>query len=247
VSPTFAAAGFERELQLVLAGPWAGEARLIAARIDDGDPDSWLLEWTAAGGAARAAARYAEAAAYYAAALAFVDASDGSVDARALEERQHDCWMRGAAELGGTRLPAGWLFAAGEDKRPLAVIDHGARPACHALPIGTALAAHGWNWMTNCRRPWEDDAPLPDLDVARVALIELDCRVQADLVEALPAAARSALRAGDRDAFDRELHLAELFAPGTAAGLAWRARWFDRGGEPLYDVYRRLDDALVPA
>jgi hypothetical protein len=150
---------------VLAATPDTGAARATAARIAQGDPDSWLREWTAAGGAAWAAARraptaalYLHAAACYAAALAAIADTDGSVDERTLWERQRDCWDRAVPLLGGTpiRVPyedttlPGYFFAAGDAPAPAVVIDPGGRlPTSHALGRGGAAArAAGLHWMT---------------------------------------------------------------------------------------------------
>jgi hypothetical protein len=143
---------FQRELLIALAAGEADRVRATAARIRDGDPESWLAEWTASGGDAWAAGRYRHAAASYAAALALIDATDGTVDAEALEKR--------------------------------------------------------------CRACADRAAPLADV---------------------LPDGARAALAAADRERFDRELHLAELFAPGTESYLRRAAGEGDRS---LFDVLR---------
>ena len=85
-----------------------GEVLATAARVQDGDPDSWLREWTATGGAAWAAAnrrpsarRYLHAATYYAAPLALIADTDGSVSEAALWRRQRTCWERAVELLGG--------------------------------------------------------------------------------------------------------------------------------------------------
>jgi hypothetical protein len=57
---------------------------------------------------------------------------------------------------------------------------------------------------------------------------------------ALPSAARAALHDDDRAAFDRELHLADLFAPRTSVGLRRAAEGFGPPGLPLYDLFRRM-------
>jgi hypothetical protein len=135
----------------------------IAARLPaDG---VWVQEWTAAGGAARSAARrrdsataYLHAASYYAAALAFIDDGDGLVDEERLWERQRECWDRAAGLLGAERLSIdyertslpGYFFSAGPGPRPLVVIDHGGRVASsRAWGAGGAAAhARGFHWMT---------------------------------------------------------------------------------------------------
>lgn len=87
-----------------------------------------MQEWTAAGGAAWAAANrkesasgYLHAASYYAAGLALIDQSDGLVEEQRLWERQRECWDRAAQLLGGERLSIvyehtslpGYFFSAG--------------------------------------------------------------------------------------------------------------------------------------
>jgi hypothetical protein len=90
--PVFRTPDFERELRAVLLAGDPERALATAARIVDGDPDSWLREWTASGGEARAEASYLHAAACYGAALMLIADTDGSVDERALWERQRECW-----------------------------------------------------------------------------------------------------------------------------------------------------------
>jgi hypothetical protein len=162
----FATESFERELAAALAATSDRDAALAtAARIQDGDADSWLQAWTEHGGASWAAARerptaalYLDAAAAYGAALALIADTDGSVDERALWERQRECWERAVPLLGGapcavpyehTTLP-GFFFPAADEPRPLLVIDHGGRlPTSHALArAGAAARAAGLHWMT---------------------------------------------------------------------------------------------------
>jgi hypothetical protein len=56
----------------------------------------------------------------------------------------------------------------------------------------------------------------------------------------LPAVMRNQLRDGDRTAFDREMHLAELMTPGTAATLAFRGRPFRVAGSSRFDLYQAV-------
>ncbi len=56
----------------------------------------------------------------------------------------------------------------------------------------------------------------------------------------LPAVMRDQLRDGDRTAFDREMHLAELMTPGTAAALTFRGRPFGVAGTSRFDLYRAV-------
>jgi hypothetical protein len=59
-------------------------------------------------------------------------------------------------------------------------------------------------------------------------------------LDALPAPARDALRDGDRGAFERELHLADLFVPHTSARLRRAAERFGPPGTALYDLYQSM-------
>ena len=137
----------EHELRaLVAAARWGAAdpdvVEAIAARLPGGDGGAWVQEWTAAGGAAWAAAKreesacaYLHAASYYAAALALIDESDGLVEEERLWERQRECWDRAVGLLGGERLSIayehttlpGYFFSGGPGARPLVVIDHGGR------------------------------------------------------------------------------------------------------------------------
>jgi hypothetical protein len=59
-------------------------------------------------------------------------------------------------------------------------------------------------------------------------------------LEALPAPARMAVLDGDREWFDRELHLATLFAPEVPDRLRRLGRGYDLSGLPLYELARRI-------
>jgi hypothetical protein len=59
-------------------------------------------------------------------------------------------------------------------------------------------------------------------------------------LEALPAPARTAVFDGDRQWFDRELHLATLFAPEIPDRLRRLGRGYDLSGLPLYELARRI-------
>ena len=132
---------FRSGLETVLGAAYRGAADLgevlaTAARIADGDADSWLREWTATGGAAWSAAHAAEAAgrrvsahahfrraaSYYAAALAAVARSSEPDRQLDLWRRQRACWDRVvdllpvpgerlALPYEGTTLP-GYFFRA---------------------------------------------------------------------------------------------------------------------------------------
>ncbi len=64
-------------------------------------------------------------------------------------------------------------------------------------------------------------------------------------VAALPAPARAALLDEDREWFDRELHLATLFAPEMAGCLRRLARDYDLSGLPLYDLAQRISEFVL--
>jgi hypothetical protein len=64
--------------------------------------------------------------------------------------------------------------------------------------------------------------------------------VSAPWTDALPALAREALVAGDRHAFDRELHLAGLFEPQHNALLRRRGRAYGLDGSSPFDLYARV-------
>ncbi len=134
-------------------------------RLLPADPDSWLIEWTAAGGALWAApdpydlaGSHLAAASYYAAAIAHIGQTDGTVNERILWQRQRDCWDAAVDALGAQRLtiqfaqtglPA-YFFSGGPGRRPLIVIDHGGRVATsHAwIQGGAAAHARGYHWLT---------------------------------------------------------------------------------------------------
>ena len=105
----------------------------------------------------------------------------------------------------------------------------------------------------------------PDVDRNRVAVIGLDHagygvpralaferRLTAAVVapgivdasspwfDALPAPVRTAAEDEDRDAFDRELHLAGLFDPKIRDRLRRLGRDYDRSGLRLYDLSQRI-------
>jgi len=61
-------------------------------------------------------------------------------------------------------------------------------------------------------------------------------------LDALPAPARAALVAEDREWFDRELHLATLFAPVTPERLRRLGREYDLSALPLYALAQRIGE-----
>jgi hypothetical protein len=64
--------------------------------------------------------------------------------------------------------------------------------------------------------------------------------VSASWTRHLPAVMRDQLRDGDRTAFDREMHLAELMTPHTAATLAFRGRPYGVAGTSRFDLYKAV-------
>jgi hypothetical protein len=302
----------EHELRaLVAAARWGAVdpdvVQAIAARLPGGDGGAWVQEWTAAGGAAWAAAKdresgcaYLHAASYYAAALVLIDESDGLVEEEQLWERQRECWARAVGLLGGERLSIayehttlpGYFFSGGPGARPLVVVDHGGRVATSVAWAagGAAAAARGYHWMTFdgpgrqaalrrqrlvLRPDWEavlgpvadEMAARADVDASRMAVVGIDhagygvARALAfeerfaaavlapGIVDAsrpwlheLPLPARAALLDEDREWFDRELHLATLFAPDIPGRLRRLGREYDLSGFPLYDLARRIGE-----
>jgi hypothetical protein len=156
----------------------AGEVLATAARIKDGDADSWLREWTATAGEAWAAAgaaasrgrrvsalsHYQRAASYYATALYLVVHSSEAARQLDLWRRQRECWDR-AVELfpvpgerlripyEDTTLP-GYFFRAPDsepgERRPLIVMNNGSDGATSQMWVqgGAAASERGYHWMT---------------------------------------------------------------------------------------------------
>jgi hypothetical protein len=56
----------------------------------------------------------------------------------------------------------------------------------------------------------------------------------------LPAVMRSQLKHGEHTAFDREMHLAELFSPATAATLRFRGRPYGVAGDSRFELYENV-------
>jgi hypothetical protein len=212
---------------LMAAAAWgaadAGDVRATAARIRDGDPDSWLLEWTALAGAEWAAGCFLRAASYYAAALALIADTDGSVSEPALWMRQRDCWDRAVAELGGERIEIpyahtalpGYFFKAADEPRPLVIIDHGGRHSTsHALALGgAAAAARGFHWMTF-------DGPGRQAALLRHGLI-----LRPDWEAVLTPVADAMTARPDVDAERMAIIGVEHAAYGAARGLAFEHRF----------------------
>jgi len=64
--------------------------------------------------------------------------------------------------------------------------------------------------------------------------------VSASWTRPLPQLMRNQLAEGKRTAFDREMHLAELLSPGTAATVAFRGRPFGIEGTSRFDLYQAV-------
>jgi len=154
-----------------------GEVLATAARITDGDADSWLGEWTATAGAAWASAvrarqsghrvsalaHFRRAATYYATALFLISHSSEPDRRLDIWRRQRTCWEQ-VIELSpvpgehlsiayeGRTLP-GFLFpaptAAGE-VRPLVVVNNGSYQATSEMwaQAGAAATERGYHWLT---------------------------------------------------------------------------------------------------
>jgi hypothetical protein len=64
--------------------------------------------------------------------------------------------------------------------------------------------------------------------------------ISASWTRPLPQVMRSQLQEGKQAAFDREMHLAELLSPGTAATLAFRGQPFGVAGSSRYELYQAV-------
>jgi Prolyl oligopeptidase family len=154
----------------------AGEVLVTAARIKDGDADSWVRAWTETGDAVEAAGREAaaagrrvsalahlrRAATYLATALDQIDASHEHEGKLALWRRQRALWEqivdlaggeRVAIPYEGTTMP-GFFFRAADaapgDPRPLVVLNNGSDGATSQMWAqgGAAASERGYHWMT---------------------------------------------------------------------------------------------------
>lgn len=158
-------------------GADVGEVLATAARITDGDADSWLYEWTATAGAVWAAAvrarrhghrvsalaHFRRAATYYATALYLISHSSEPDRRLPIWRRQRACWEqivdlspvpghRVAVAYEDTALPA-FFFPAGaaaEGLRPLVVVNNGSYQATSEAWArgGAAAAERGYHWLT---------------------------------------------------------------------------------------------------
>ena len=169
--------GLERLLEAARHGAAdVEEVWATCARIDDGDADSWLAQWTAAAGAAWAAAvieredragaleHYQRAASYYAAALQLIAYGSEPEHELDLWRRQRECWDRAVELLPAageriaipyedTSLP-GYFFRAPDaqpgERRALLVVNNGSdRPTSQMWAYaGAGAGRRGYHWMT---------------------------------------------------------------------------------------------------
>jgi hypothetical protein len=174
---------FQFDFECVLGAAYhgaanAGEVLATCARIEDGDADSWLGQWTATAGAAWAAAaiasrhghrvsarsHYLRAASYYATALCAIAQSSEPEREIDLWRRQRECWDRAielfpvpgeriAIPYESTTLPA-YFFRAPDsrpgERRALVVMNNGSDAATSQMWVhgGAAASARGYHWMT---------------------------------------------------------------------------------------------------
>jgi Prolyl oligopeptidase family len=169
--------GLERLLEATRHGAAdVEEVWATCTRIDDGDADSWLAAWTAAAGAAWAAAaagrgdraqtleRYQRAATYYAAALRSIAYSSEPERELDLWRRQRECWDRViellpapgeriAIPYENSSLP-GYFFRAPDaqpgERRALLVMNNGSDRATSQMwcYAGAGASQRGYHWMT---------------------------------------------------------------------------------------------------
>jgi hypothetical protein len=302
-----------------------GEVLITAGRIEDGDADSWLQEWTAIAGAMWSAARDAErlghpltalayyrrAATYYATALYRIWHSNEPERRVDLWRRQRECWERTvdlnpvpgervAIAYQDATLP-GFFFRAPDAElgecRPLLVVNNGNDGATSQSWVlaGAAASERGYHWMTfdgpgqqaalfeqgiPSRPDWEHVlTPVlntmltrDDVDGDRVAIIGVsqggywvpralafEHRFAAAVVDPgvvdistcwtdpLPSTIRRRLEDNDRAAFDRKLHLAELFSPATTATLRFRGDPYRIDNESRFELYRAVQQYRLAA
>lgn len=157
-------------------GADVGECLVVADRIDDGDAESWFVEWTAiaerirdeagtsesAGHRVSAADAYLRAAAYYDTATFFVDQTEDPERFLPTWKRHRACWDRFAAlseppiesvriPYAGTELP-GYLFRVDESgqRRPLLILNNGSDGPVSAMWLQGAAGGlrRGYNCLT---------------------------------------------------------------------------------------------------
>jgi hypothetical protein len=131
--------------------------------------------------------------------------------------------------------------------------------------LGAAAVDRGWHWLafhgTDPDVLCNAVCVAPDVDVERMALVAFNCAgvtlprergfaavvfvpgISASAAIWLDAAmpsVRVALDAGDRAGFERELYLAELFAPGSVGALQRIVGHSEASQLSLYDACRRV-------
>ena len=156
----------------------AGEVLATAGRIEEGDAEAWVAEWTATADGLRDAARdddaagrrisacagFRRAATYYATALYLIAHVDDGSRRDPLWRTHRECWDRVVDLLPvpgerleiayeGTSLPA-YFFrapdAAPGERRPLVVMNNGSDGATSQMGLagGDAASERGYHWMT---------------------------------------------------------------------------------------------------
>jgi hypothetical protein len=153
-----------------------GECLATAGRIKDGEPDSWVAEWTAAGQRARATAEEAEAAGhrisareawlraatYHSTATYTIAGSKRRDEFEQVWSEHRDCWDRAAALFDPptervaipyeNTMLEGYLFKVDEScvRRPLLILNNGSDGPVSAMwELGGAGAvARGYNALT---------------------------------------------------------------------------------------------------
>ncbi|HTX11662.1 MAG TPA: prolyl oligopeptidase family serine peptidase [Solirubrobacteraceae bacterium] len=173
---------FQFAFQRALGGSYrqcadVGEVLATAARITDGDADSWVQAWTSTAGEAWAAgiqarrsgrlvsslAHFRRAATYYATALSQIAHSSEAHRRVDIWRRQRSCWEqivdlfpapgeRISIAYEETVLPGFFFPAAGStgEQRPLVVVNNGSYQATSEMwaVAGGAAAERGYHWLT---------------------------------------------------------------------------------------------------
>jgi hypothetical protein len=181
VSRIFKNEDFEFGLSIALGSTYSdqadvGECLAVAGRIKNGDADSWVREWTAAGGHAREIATKAEsgghrvsarqawlrAATYFSIATYQVSGAKQGDSFEELWGEHRDCWDRAVAlfEPPAERVAIpyedttleGYFFKVDDSgaKRPLAILNNGSDAPVSAMweQGGAAGIARGYNCLT---------------------------------------------------------------------------------------------------
>jgi hypothetical protein len=181
VSRIFKNEDFEFGLSIALGSTYSdqadvGECLAVAGRIKNGDADSWVREWTAAGGRAREIAAKAESAAHrLSARQAWLRAATyfsiatyqvaGAKDGDSFEQlwgEHRDCWDRAVAlfepPVERVAIPyedttlEGYFFKVDEsgERRPLLIYNNGSDGPTSAAWVGGGRGAieRGYNCLT---------------------------------------------------------------------------------------------------